>query len=198
MKSASSPERKPFAVWLQEKVEHHRHLFTDEDARQAQLALEAILARSATASAVDALRELVACKDMHDRIENRGNGITAKEAKALNREYRQRRPLAWQRARDVLAGDTPPEEKRKNGWIAVGETLPSNTDHVLVAYLPAMRAPEGRPKKRHWSITICRYSGGAWRFVIPSQKSRLSKRVKFWQPIPDAPEAPSSPRGEHT
>jgi hypothetical protein len=67
------------------------------------LAKALLAAHSSTA--LEALRELVACKDMHDRIENRGNGISADEAKELQREYRRRRPLAWEAARKVLAGE---------------------------------------------------------------------------------------------
>ena len=68
----------------------------------AEIAAGRSTVQSATQAITDALRELVELKDMHDRVENRGNGISAEEAKELNREYRRRRPLAWQRAREVL------------------------------------------------------------------------------------------------
>ncbi len=54
-----------------------------------------------------ALRELIECKDLHDMIENRGNGITADQARDLGREYRKRRPLAWDVARATIAKVCP-------------------------------------------------------------------------------------------
>jgi hypothetical protein len=44
-----------------------------------------------------ALRELVACKDLHDSIERSGGG-EYEEA-----EYRRRKPLAWAEARRLTA-----------------------------------------------------------------------------------------------
>lgn len=97
------------------------------------------------------------------------------------------------RKADRRAMLSQPEARSASGWIPVVDRVPRNTDHVLVAYLPAFHKSTKGHRRRTWSITVCRYSGGAWRFVIPSQKSRLSERVKFWQPIPDEPTLTPSP-----
>lgn len=57
---------------------------------------------------LDALRELVALKDLHDEVER----LMPKElsaprnyrAEEMDDDYKRRKPLAWQAARDVLAG----------------------------------------------------------------------------------------------
>lgn len=96
-------------------------------------------------------------------------------------------------APDVLIAGSAVPEAARSGWIPVGEKLPANTHLVLIAYLPAYHKSTKGHRKRSWSTTFARYSGGAWRFVVPNQKSRLTERVKFWQPLPDEPASVPSP-----
>lgn len=69
-------------------------------------------------------------------------------------------------------------------WIPVGERLPKNGVRVLVAYKKRFR--KDRPGTRY-SIFDARFSGGAWRFLAPALKTRLSERVTHWMPMPKAP-----------
>jgi hypothetical protein len=88
-------------------------------------------------------------------------------------------------AREVLRAFAPSASGER--WIPA-DTPPTNENLVLVAYRPGVHArPDGTIRKRTWLISVARYAGGAWRFVMQSQKSRLSERVKFWQPLPSAP-----------
>lgn len=70
-------------------------------------------------------------------------------------------------------------------WISVTERLPKRPWRVLVAYQKRFR--KDRVGKRY-EIFDARYSGGAWRFLSPALKTRLSERVTHWQPLPRAPQ----------
>lgn len=112
--------------WREELLRFHEYLesgaeVTGELNRLCDMAVNSLLYAEeiqrvrelAPSDAIAALRELVACKDMHDRIENRGNSISTDEARELGREYRQRRPAAWERAREVLAAIDPIANKKE-------------------------------------------------------------------------------------
>ncbi len=49
-----------------------------------------------------ALIELVTLKDMHDKIECADNSISDERYRLLDAGYRQRKPIAWQRARNLI------------------------------------------------------------------------------------------------
>jgi hypothetical protein len=65
-------------------------------------------AEAARDRAVAALAELVACKDLKDRVEyDETSCPVSEEGWELDREYRKRKPLAWKAARDVMKEATP-------------------------------------------------------------------------------------------
>lgn len=95
----------------------------------------------------------------------------------------------------------------ENGWIPVAEALPQDDFPVIVAYLPGFHKSTKQNRPRSWSITVARFSGGEWRFIIPKQKTRLPSRIKFWQPSPTPPRRsliesfrpkPREPQGERS
>lgn len=64
----------------------------------------------------EALRELVACKDLKERIIEMGCPDTpdSPELSALNAEYKLRQPRAWAAARSVLSKQEPSDENRNS------------------------------------------------------------------------------------
>lgn len=70
--------------------------------------------------ALDVLRELVACKDMKDRAQAmnyKARGAPGKVRRDLLLEYERRKPLAWERARALLAAQEPrPEPDDPLDW----------------------------------------------------------------------------------
>lgn len=75
-------------------------------------------------------------------------------------------------------------EALRSEWIPVRERLPKKHFRCLVAYKKRYRS--GRINSPY-EIFDARFSGGEWRFLHPQLKSRLSKRVTHWMPLPDAP-----------
>lgn len=79
---------------------HVEHALRAYDAQAAELA--ALRARVAALEA--ALRELVALKDMHDQFDAMKQDVaTAIVLEGIGREYRSRKPAAWERARALLS-----------------------------------------------------------------------------------------------
>ena len=80
-------------------------------------------------------------------------------------------------------------------WISVKDRLPKKTHRVLVAYRKAFNS--FRPTRHRRQVYEARYSGGAWRFLSPNLKNRLSDHVTHWMPLPAAPSSGmNSPRSE--
>lgn len=69
-------------------------------------------------------------------------------------------------------------------WISVNDRLPKKSHRVLVAYKKKFRV--GRVNSPY-EIFDARYSGGQWRFLSPSLKTRVSRRVTHWMPLPSHP-----------
>lgn len=80
-------------------------------------------------------------------------------------------------------------------WISVKDRLPRDNPRraYLVCYKNGPhRTPRGVKgvKRTQRVIRFAIYSGGAWRFIAHSDKSRLPERVTHWMPKPKLP-----PRG---
>jgi hypothetical protein len=79
-----------------------------------------------------------------------------------------------------------------NGWISVTERLPRDNPRrvYLVCYHNGLhRTPKGVKgvKRTARVIREAVYSGGAWRFITPHDKTRLSERVTHWMRFPSLP-----------
>lgn len=80
-------------------------------------------------------------------------------------------------------------------WMPVSERLPKNSNRVLVAYRKSFNLFR-TIKANRWQVYESRYSGGAWRFLSPSLKNRVSRHVTHWMPLPKAPDAAMTAEGK--
>lgn len=111
--------------------------------------------------AENALRELVECKDLADEIDRtEGESLGFMERTRMKDEYRLRKPAAWKRAREALAGTTA---SAGASWIACGERMPEaplGKDQMV--WVCAERADGRRYVYPLWWVNRPLQEGASW------------------------------------
>lgn len=137
----------------------------------------------------DALAELVACKDLKAAIHE---VTTTREQAAHAAEYDRRKPLAWQRAREVLAaGHFGQDDASKRDRMA--QDLQDAIDALVGDRLTALKAADicTRDGYEVTGVVLCRPSDGHHAIVNQSAVRWLTRSQMQGLMHPDNPPAES-------
>lgn len=176
---------------------------TVEDGSVAKAALDGIELQDEhglpLSAAFDALRELVACKDLKQRAEalhfagplsELGEGWKA-EYDRLRAEYIRRQPAAWEVARDLLKSPSAVQAPAvTHGWQPI-KTAPKDGTHILVwtdasdtAYVVCWADAAAGIRKY---LTAESGAERGWHLAWDGELFDREHEPTHWMPLPDAP-----------